>query len=436
MARDWQERLYRRITGESGELSCKGLEDRACGLVPRNFVTHAAALVMTKTGDALSRPSLILTWLLGSVGAPASVIGLLAPVRESGSLLPQIPVSRMLEGRDQARGIWITGCTLQGLAVLGMAATTAILTGAVAGWTILALLAVFSLARGLCSISSKVLTGKLIPQARRGRLSGLASSIAGWSAVGVGIYFALQSQEEIPTGVFAILLLIAGLLWLGAAAWSSRLVEFAKETPDSRSSWSSVISDSWGVLQDDDAFRQFCIARALLASTVLSMPFYVVLAQEATRGAAIALGLLVVASNVATAASAFVWGRLADHSSRLTMAVAGLAAGGVGCVTVLTAGWEFSPTVAIGLWVVLFFAIGLAHTGIRQGRKTYLVDMAPDDQRARYVAMSNTLMGVVLVASSGFGLLADTLGPRPVILVFALLGLAGGGMALRLREAV
>ena len=79
------------------------------------------------------------------------------------------------------------------------------------------------------------------------------------------------------------------------------------------------------------------------------------------------------------------------------------------------------------------FLIGLAHTGIRIGRKTYLVDMAPADRRASYVAVSNTLIGVVLLAFGAVGLLAPLLGARGVVLLVSALGLAGGLLAWTMR---
>jgi len=62
------------------------------------------------------------------------------------------------------------------------------------------------------------------------------------------------------------------------------------------------------------------------------------------------------------------------------------------------------------------------------------VDYADEADRARLVAVSNTLMGAVLLASGSFGLLAGALGERVVVLVFALLGLAGSALAHRLPE--
>jgi MFS family permease len=132
--------------------------------------------------------------------------------------------------------------------------------------------------------------------------------------------------------------------------------------------------------------------------------------------------------------SGFVWGWMADRSSRRTLAAAGLFAGLVGCATFFVSGLDAGPAAALWIYGILFFLMGLAHTGIRLGRKTYLVDMAPSEQRASYVAVSNTLIGLVLAVSGSFGLLAPLLGVRGVVLVFALLGMAGGVLAWALRE--
>ena len=164
------------------------------------------------------------------------------------------------------------------------------------------------------------------------------------------------------------------------------------------------------------------------------MPFYVVLAHRATGGKVASLGLLMIAGSLAAALSGLAWGKLSDSSSRRTLGVAGMGAGLVGCVTAGIGGLDVDRTVAIWLFGILFFLIGLAHTGIRVGRKTFLVDHADSDNRARLVAVSNTLMGIVLLLSGSFGLLADSIGERFVILIFALLGIAGSVLAFMLPE--
>ncbi len=401
--------------------------------VSRNFRKQVIAYVGSKTGDQLSKPGLILTWLLSALGAPTATIGLLVPIREAGSLVPQMVVSQFLRRFEIRRGFWVLGSALQGGAILGMGFVALTLTGKPAGWSIIGLLTVFSLARGICSIAGKDLLGKTIPKSNRGRLSGLASSISGWVAVAVGLFFAFNPASELPASFYATLLFIAGGLWIAAACVMSSLIEEPSETTKEGNPFVDALT-SLRFLREDKVFLHFCIARALLASTVLSMPFYVVLAHRATEGKAASLGLLMIAGSLATALSGATWGKLSDRSSRKALAIAGLSAGLIGCITAGVSQFQIDLSAALWIYGVLFFFIGLAHTGIRLGRKTYLVDHANNDNRARLVAVSNTLMGLVLLASGSFGLLAETVGETTVILVFAVLGILGSVMAFRLPE--
>ncbi|WP_405107995.1 hypothetical protein L0Z65_12330 [Phaeobacter sp. BS52] len=59
--------------------------------------THVTALTATKLADGLIDPKLVLAWLLNAIGAPGYLIGVLVPVRESGSLLPQLALAQRIE---------------------------------------------------------------------------------------------------------------------------------------------------------------------------------------------------------------------------------------------------------------------------------------------------------------------------------------------------
>jgi hypothetical protein len=81
-----------------------------------------------------------------------------------------------------------------------------------------------------------------------------------------------------------------------------------------------------------------------------------------------------------------------------------------------------------------FFGLGVAHAGVRAGRKTYLVDLAGGVKRTDYVALSNTIIGFLLLAVGGLTSLASFLEPEELILGLSFLGLGGAGMALTLPE--
>ena len=157
---------------------------------------------------------------------------------------------------------------------------------------------------------------------------------------------------------------------------------------------------------------------AMLTVTALAPPFLILASKfEANDGAGV-LGPLFLASSAAAIVSSYVWGRLSDRSSRKTMiaaaalsslalgagAAAGFATGGLGGVA--------------GAAAILFFA-QIAYEGVRQGRKLHLTDMTTDANRARYTALSNTIVGLALVFGGGFGLIADAFGPSVVLALFS-----------------
>lgn len=67
---------------------CDAIPDEQCTAVPGNYLRNLANGSATKLAEQLAGPNLVLPWLLAATGAPAAVIGLLAPVRQAGAMLP------------------------------------------------------------------------------------------------------------------------------------------------------------------------------------------------------------------------------------------------------------------------------------------------------------------------------------------------------------
>jgi MFS family permease len=166
-------------------------------------------------------------------------------------------------------------------------------------------------------------------------------------------------------------------------------------------------------------------SRTLLLGTALVGPFYVALARRAAGADLGGLGLMLVASGLAGALSASVWGRLADRSSRRVMAAGGGLAAGLGAVVITWLSLGLPGGSSPLFFGAVIFVLGVAHAGVRIGRKTYLVDMAGTENRATYVAVSNTLIGLLLLAGGAVGLLAEAAGLLAAVGVLSALALAG-----------
>ena len=180
---------------------------------------------------------------------------------------------------------------------------------------------------------------------------------------------------------------------------------------------------------------RFNVARALLLSSALALPYIALLGQQRSGTDLGGLGTLIVVSGLAGMLASPLWGKRADISSRNVMRDAGL---GAAACCLAAAGIAWSP----GAWseqvwpfAVVYGLLMVVHSGVRLGRKTYVVDMAGADDRALYVALSNTLTGLLmLIVGGAIGALAQWLGSAALLAVLAVCALAAAASTRRLPE--
>lgn len=405
--------------------------------VPGNAARQVIALALQKAGDLVVDPRTVLTWVLSSVGAPAALIGLLVPVRESGSLLPQAAIARVVRRRRIRKWIWVAGATGQALAVAVMALFTATATGAAAGWGIVAGLAVFALARSLSSLTSKDVLGRTMPKGTRGQVTGIATVASGAVAITLGLALRWFGGEDAAPTTLALLLAAAALTWVAAGAVFATITE--QPTSDGDASDADDAEDArrdpsaLSLLRRDRRFRRFVIARALLLVSALSPPFVVALASEQGGAGLADLGPFLISSGLAALLGGRFWGKLADRSSRLAMALA--ASGASGVIVALLVALRFDGVREVSLvYPAAYLLLALAHTGVRVGRKTYVVDLGEGDRRTDYVAVSNSAMGALLLLTGALTSAIALLGVEVALATLAVLGLIGAVVSRSLPE--
>lgn len=420
------------VTGDEDARICKEIPDQACRHQPRNFFAYLIANFLGKIADELASAKLILPWLMGALGAPAALVGFLVPIREAGVLLPQLFVAAAVRHRPKRKGVWLLGAGLSGIALLAMALTATTFTGSVAGWALLVALVIFSLARGLCSVSAKDVLGKTVSKGRRGTLMGLSAGLAGLATLAVGLYIEFFNATP-PVELLAWLLLLGGVLWFVALAFFAGINEHDGATEGGGNAI-SVAFGSFGLLKTDKPFRHYVIGRVLLLSSALVPPFYILLAQQYSAGELTGLGMLIISSGIASMVSAPLWGKLGDRSSRFVMMLASLLVGVLGILLFglveLNSHWLNHPLTH----AAFFFLITVFHGGVRLGRKVYLVDLANEKTRATYVALSNTVIGCAMLLGGLVGLLADWISVHFVILTLSLVALLAAWWNGNLRD--
>ncbi len=370
-------------------------------------------------------------WLLASLGTPAAFTGFLVPIREAGVLLPQLLVAAYIRRLALRKWVWVGGAGLSAIALLTIAMVGISFDGAIAGGAIVGALILFSLARGLCSVSAKDVLGKTVSKSRRGRLMGLASGGAGLVTLAIGLYVEFFADGIEGSSAAVGLIVLAALIWLPAMG----LFSIIREAPGATSDGGNAIHEavhSLSILKTDPIFRSYVIARIWLLSVAVAAPFYVLLAQSRMHSEMAGLGMLIIAGAVAGSVSAPIWGWMGDRSSRLVIVYGATIAGLLGIVTWFMAE---SPALAHGFsHAGIFLVLNIAHSGVRLGRKIYLVDLGSEHNRAAMVAVGNTVIGVAMLLVGLVGIFADLVGTAELILLLGVLSLVAAVYAWSMPE--
>ncbi|MBB3189595.1 MFS transporter [Halomonas cerina] len=428
-----QSRLYEWLTGDEDSRMCRDIPDEACQEQPRSFFLHLVASLGNKLADELASARLVLPWLLGVIGAPLWMVGLLVPIRESGALLPQLFVAGFIRHQPQRKWVWVAGGVLQALAAAALALLALVGHGGLGGGLVLAVLVALSLARGLSSIATKDVMGKTIAKQRRGTLMGWSGSVAGAVTLAAGGVLMLFDDRPGELAL-AVLLAIAALGWAFNALCAARIAETPGAVEGGENAWESVRT-GLRLMRDDAAFRDFNVTRALLLSSALALPYVALLGQQQDGDALGGLGVLIVVSGVAGMLASPVWGKRADASSRRVMRDGGLTTAACCLLGAAIAWWPVAWTATIWPYALVYGLLVVVHAGVRLGRKTYIVDLAGADNRALYVALSNTITGVLmLLMGAVVGGLAQWLGASALLVILAATALAAAARARHLPE--
>ena len=425
--------LYEKLMNEEDARVCKAIDESACKVVPGNFFLTIISYFFNKLADSVANTKVILPWIMEALSVPLFLISFLVPIREAGSLLPQLLIAAYVRKLPIRKYIWSIGAFLQAISMIGIGIVAWNMQGLNAGIAIILLIVLFSLARGLSSVAAKDVLGKTIPKTRRGALNGYSGSLAGLLIIALGVYFLLVGEKPFSPQNFGILLFCAGFFWIIAGLTYARINEFPGET-DGGGNAISVALKKLSLLKTDKDFRTFVISRALFLCSVLTAPFFVILAQQQSNSNSFLLGLFILASGLADFSSSIFWGKLSDISSKKSMILGASIATSLGFLVFLLSIFFENIFSIIWLMPLIYFVLTVGYQGVRIGRKTYLVDLAGGNKRTDYVAVSNTIIGFVLLFTGFIGVLSSLIGINGIILLLSIIGVIGIFMASKLPE--
>ena len=116
------------------------------------------------------------------------------------------------------------------------------------------------------------------------------------------------------------------------------------------------------------------------------------------------------------------------------MALAAAIAGVLGPVALLVLAYAPGIAGSIIFYAAVLFVLGVAHAGVRIGRKTHVVDLAGGDRKAEYVALSNTVIGVLLLGTGALTGALMGISIAAAIGTLSTLALLGAGLAMTMAN--
>ncbi|GEA07836.1 MFS transporter [Alteromonas sp. KUL42] len=385
-----------------------------------------AGLTFNKLADLLISVKTTLTALFIMIGAPAWMIGWLVPIRESGALLPQALLGVYLRRHSARHVVWRTGMCVQFFSVFltffsvlvfeGKFLAEVNSKGAWVGGMILVALMCLSLGRAACSLTVKDIEASVAKKGERGNLIGLASTASGLVTLLIALPLYIFNDA-------LNLYFVAGIVGFSALAFFvSLVVIWPIETYVDVSEHQSK-----GIkLHVDTTVYKFILVRGIFVHSALVAPYFLLQKEADVQDY---LPIYIAAEALASLLSSLIWGAVADKSAKLTLQIAG------GLALVACLGLLLIQSEHVVVSAVLFFILAVAHAGVRTGRKTYSLDIKEGHDRTMLVGLSNTAIGIILLAFGGFyALLTPMLSFSVVYIMSAMLAIGIVSTALLPNE--
>jgi sugar phosphate permease len=411
----------------------------------RSFVLgvfNGAAFIFAET---LIAADLVLTNFVSKLTTSNFLIGLVVPLRDAGWFLPQLIVSRYLQYRERVLPIYRAMSVVRSLVWLGMAAAVF----AIGDRSPIALLLIFyalytvnSLASGLAGLSFMDVVAKTIPSRRRGAFFGNRLLFGNLLALGASVIVDAALGGTLGFPYFTSIALLLGASWiaatLGLAAFSS-IREPAGEIREEPSTLGQHVRRAARLPREDRDFRLLLAGRVLLMLSYMAAPFYGLYATRELGADDRIISLFLAARTMSYLAANPFWARVSDRRGNRLVMLGALIFGAIMPLAALTLkpllDLTATPQAQWGYFYVPVFVVwGVFESGVGVGAVNLLLDFAPPRDRAIYIGLTNSVLGVALLSTSLGGALVDWIG-LPGVFAFALVcTLAGLTMIYRMRE--
>jgi hypothetical protein len=412
----------------------------------RNYSLSILSGLFTRLAMNVTHPSLVLSVFVRTLGGSNTLIGLLPAIRFGGWLLPQFLMASWIQPQPRKVPIAVALEAVRVLVYGALAALTCVLGLSYPRLLLLLFFASFTFSRlttGTGALARMDAIGKVVPPPRRASFFAIRSFWGGLLVFGAGflVRHMLDPAHGQPFPLnFALLFGFSCGCFILAALFFSQV----KEEPDAirqpRHSLRVQLIRTPALLDRDPAFQRYLMVRILLDMTRLAEPFYAVFALDILGAPASMVGFYLSAMTLASVLSNLLWQRVGQVRGTLFMLKAASLLTALTPLLAAVLPWlmrsvaftvEGHGVLPAYLFTTVFVLAGSGESGRSIGLQSLLLDIAPEEERASYIGLANTMLGFVSLLPILSGAVVDRVGFEPVFFTATLLLLLGYLATLR-----
>jgi hypothetical protein len=400
----------------------------------RNEIYFLATGGLTALANRLASPQIVLPWVYQLIGGPLVLVSFLIPSVRMGGLITQITIIPTLLAMKLRKWAYVFASFLVAAILLIICFAALELKSVVAISVFFAGTLILGACNGIIQLTSQEVMAKSVRRKRIGLLLARQASIGGFLTLVLVTTTMYLLPDNGGKSQHLILIALAALVTVCAGITFALIHEPNSAAQPRHSIWAEI-RRGWELYRTIPWFRRFFTTRALLLSVGLAAPFYAIHAAAEEQSSAQSLSLFVLATGVTNMFSGLIWSKMLSRDPTRVMFWSGVLAAVAGGVAMVRA--IFPALSLLAVYVVVFALLELAVQGLTQSSKTYLALMTPADDRPRYLAISNALLGVLAVFVSGLiGIVAHSTHIYGALALLMALGLLAGFSARRLDPPV
>lgn len=408
----------------------------------KNYLKGVFNGAVFSLGEAASNPGLVLTLLVRQLGGSFFLISLLPVIQNIGYLLPQLIVG----GRVQALPYKMP--TYRRFAVIRILAMVAVVVSCfyatqydhtLALIAIVCSSALFYFGGGVTTLSFQDVVAKIVPANARGRFFGTRQLFGGLLAFLIGgplVRWLLSDSSPFTfPHNFAIISLFSLCCYAMAMAVFATVVEPKAPQVVPALPLRDALRAAPQMLRDNPLYRRFIWARLCLLIGRLAEPFYIIYITEQLHLPKSTSGSLIAAGAVAAALSNMVWGRLGDRRGmQWLLSFTGTLSILPPLMMMVAPLMIPFGTYVVLMWILLIsLLVGMSSDGTGIAGMTFLLEVAPPEQRPLYMGLANTLLGIGAIVPIIGGLLINSVGYTGTYLIAAIACGVGAFIARQLH---